>query len=223
MSIRPLTHERSQSRMSSDRSLDILLYDRLGSLHKPIDQRRQPVMRTPSRPSFTISRRVAVAGLGASGLGAALTGRGASAHDDATNLATHPAVGLWTNLVGPDTPPGLRAFNAIHGDGTISGMHSFGGPAAGAWRATGERSIQWLIKYLNIADTPGQYVEGTVTVFSSLTVDEDGTTAQEDAMIEIRDADDTVVGTFPYQSTFTRVPVEAPPAVGTPETATPAP
>ena len=175
---------------------------------------------TRSRTTESVSRRTALAGLGAGGLGVALGTRvhPASAQDV---MASHPIVGLWTHVSGPGTPPGLRAFTAIHGDGTLSSVHSFGGAGVGAWRATGERSVRWILKYLNIADAPGQFVEGTETVSGSLTVDDAGTTVTEESTIDIRTPDDAVVATFPFPTTFVRGPVEGPPATGTPEAGTP--
>ena len=175
----------------------------------------------PTRSPSALTRRAALAGLGAGGLGAALAARGASAQEATADRAAHPIVGLWTHVSGPETPPGLRAFTAIHGDGTLSSVHSFGGPGVGAWHATGVRSVRGILKYLNIADAPGQFVEGTVTVSGSLTVDEAGTTVTEESTIDIRTPDDAVVATFPFTTTFVRVPVEAPPATGTPAAGTP--
>ena len=136
-------------------------------------------------------------------------------------MASHPIVGLWTHVSGAETPPGLRAFTAIHGDGTLTSVHSFGGPGVGAWHATGERSVRWILKYLNIADAPGQFVEGTVTVSGSLTVDDAGTTVTEESTVDVRAADGAAVANFPFTTTFVRVPVEAPPAPGTPVAGTP--
>jgi hypothetical protein len=158
-----------------------------------------------------LSRRSALAGLGAGGIGVALAARGAAAQETADATA-HPIVGLWTHARGPETPPGLRAFTAIHGDGTVSMIHSFGGPGVGAWQPTGERSVQWLVTFLNIADTPGGFAEGTVTVAGTLTVDDAGTTVTEESTVEIRTPDNVVVGTFPFATTFNRVQVEAPSA-----------
>ena len=174
----------------------------------------------PTRSPSALTRRAALAGLGAGGLGAALVARGASAQEATADRAAHPIVGLWTHVRGPETPPGLRAFTAIHGDGTLSSVHSFGGPGGGAAPDTGERSVRWILKYLNIADAPGQFVEGTVTVSGSLTVDEAGTTVTEESTVDIRTRDDAVVATIPFTTTFVRVPVEAPPATGTPAAGT---
>ena len=71
---------------------------------------------------------------------------------------------------------------------------------------------------LNTAQVPGEFVEGTVTLTGSLTVDSAGTALTEDSTVDIRAADDSVVANFPYKTTFARVPVDAPPAAGTPVT-----
>jgi hypothetical protein len=136
-------------------------------------------------------------------------------------MAAHPIVGLWRQVTTAETPPSLRALNAIHGDGTLTSLHSFGGTGVVTWEATDKRAVQWLLMYFNIADVPGQFEEGTVTVFGTLTVDDTGDTVTEASTIEISAADGTVVATFPYQSTFVRVPVAAPAMTGTPEAATP--
>lgn len=174
---------------------------------------------TTHRTDTALSRRAALVGLGAGGLGVALAARGASAQDATTDLASHPVVGLWSLASGPGTP---RAINAMHGDGTITSLNSFGGLGLGAWQPTGERSIRKVLTFYNIAQVPGEFEEGTVTITASLTVDEAGTTMAEESTVEIRAADDTVLANFPSTGTFTRMTAEAPPAMGTPE-ATPAP
>ena len=57
---------------------------------------------TTSRSDSSVSRRAAVAGLGAGGLGLVMTGRGASAQD--ADMATHPIVGAWTLDFDPTNP-----------------------------------------------------------------------------------------------------------------------
>ena len=181
--------------------------------------KRHPVLPVPGLSRRTALGRIAAVGA-ALGLGGRL-GRAAAQEATPADMAAHPIVGLGTHVRGPETPPGLRAFTTIHGDGTLSSVHSFGGAGVGAWHATGERSVQWVVKYLNIADAPGQFVEGTVTVSGSLTVDEAGTTVTEESTVDIRTPDDAVVATIPFTTTFVRVPVEAPPATGTPAAGTP--
>ena len=67
-------------------------------------------------PQHPLSRRTALAGLSAAGLGLALTatGRGASAQEETGDLAGHPLTGTWAAL----TPGGV--VPQIHGaDGSI--------------------------------------------------------------------------------------------------------
>src|SRR5687768_1383285 len=54
------------------------------------------------RTGASVSRRAALAGLGASGLGLALAApvRHASAQDAAVDLTGHPVVGLWQEVAG---------------------------------------------------------------------------------------------------------------------------
>jgi hypothetical protein len=174
-------------------------------------------MNIPNNDS-PVSRRTALAGIGAGGLGlaAATTARSVAAQD----TATHPIVGLWTGVKAPGDPPGLNAFNTFHADGTLTSVHSFAGAGVGAWESTGERTANWIIKYLNIADAPGEFVAGTVTVWSALTVDADGNSHTEEAVIELKATDGTVVALFPFSATHVRV-VMGPPPLGTPEAGTP--
>ena len=174
---------------------------------------------TSSNIGDTVSRRTALAGLGAGGLGlaAAAAARPASAQES----ATQPFVGLWTQQKSADLPPGFINFTTIHADGTISSIHSFAGAGVGAWQATGERTGNWTVKFLNLAGEPGGYVSGVVTARSSLTLAEDDNTITEDAVIELTGSDGTNVGTFPFSTTHVRVNVEPPPPLGTPEPGTP--
>jgi hypothetical protein len=172
-----------------------------------------------AQPNHPLSRRTALAGLGVGGLGlaAAATARPAGAEQ----TGTHPVVGLWTQEKTADTPPGFVNFNTIHADGTSTSIHSFAGPGVGAWEATGERTATATGKYLNIAGEPGGYVTGVVTVWSTLTVDADGNTLTEQAVVELVAIDGTTVAKFPFSSTQVRVPVEPPPDLGTPAAGTP--
>jgi hypothetical protein len=146
----------------------------------------------------------------------------ATAHPaGAQDSAPQPFVGLWTQEKSADLPPGFVNFTTTHADGTISSIHSFAGPGVGAWRATGERTADWTIKFLNLAGEPGGFVSGVVTVRSSLTIATDGNSIVEDAVIELIASDGTNVGTFPFSTTHVRVAVEPPPPLGTPAAGTP--
>jgi hypothetical protein len=166
-----------------------------------------------------ISRRTVFASLGAGGLGLATAATARPAGAQAS--ATPPFVGLWTQKTSADLPPGFINFTTIHADGTVSSIHSFAGPGVGAWRATGERTADWTIKFLNLAGETGGYVSGIVTVRSSLAIATDGNSITEDAVIELIASDGANVGTFPFSTTHVRVSVEPPPALATPDAGTP--
>ena len=165
-----------------------------------------------------VSRRTALAGLGAGGLGVAvaITPR-VAAQDAPADLAVHPVVGLWSSVFNPESPPAPRAMIAFHGDGTLTSLNSFGGTGVGAWQASGERSVQMVLTFYNIAQVAGEFVDGTVTVSGVLTVDEAGTTLAEESTVDIRAADGTMVANIPVTGTFDRMTPDAPVPVGTPE------
>ena len=176
--------------------------------------------------SNPVSRRAALAGLGAGGLGLALAAaaRPAAAQDSTPGaMAGHPIVGAWYADFDPANPGTLFVFTSFHADGTRTDVHPFAGAGIGAWEATGERTGRAINKYQNIATAPGDFVQGTVTVWATVAVAEDGDSTTEDAVVELRGSDGTVVALFPFSGGSRRLVVEPPPPVGTPEAGTPAP
>jgi hypothetical protein len=184
----------------------------------------------------SVSRRTALAGLGAGGLGVALaaTARPASAQDaTAGAMANHPIVGVW--MVAAPTGPALAVFLA---DGTnIQGVPTaqagpqgvtFTGAQVGTWEPIGERGIHFTGVQL-LTDATGAFV-GSVTIDGHPVVSEDGLTIVDEApetTITIRDAAHNVVQVVtPYPggvpATGVRMSVGAPGfPEGTPGTATP--
>jgi len=161
----------------------------------------------------SVSRRTALAGFGAGGLGLALTAataRHASAQDTAGDLAGHPNVGVWM----VDSPIG-RAIAVYAADGSVitALAATQAGPAGvtysstqiGTWEATGERGTHLTVVQL-LSDGAGAYA-GSVTVDAFQEVSEDGQTWMSGAgsTITIRDATDNVVQEI----------ADPPPAVGT--------
>ncbi len=148
--------------------------------------------------------------------------RATVAQDTAPETATHPVVGTWSTEFEPAKPARLFLLVTFHADGSTVWSHPFGGIGIGVWTATGDRTVDTMVRFQNIADTPGDYVPGTVTTWSSFTVEgDDGLT--ERAVVEVRASDGTVVATFPHEpaNPFTRLTVEPPPSLDMPE-ATPA-
>ena len=140
-------------------------------------------MTTPQTGN-AVSRRTALAGLGAGGLGLALaaTARPAAAQDaTAEAMANHPIVGAW--MVAAPTGPALAVFLA---DGTnIQGVPTaqagpqgvtFTGAQVGTWEPVSERGIHFTGVQL-LTDATGAFV-GTVTIDGHPVVSEDGQTAR---------------------------------------------
>ena len=73
-------------------------------------------------------------------------------------MASHPIVGTWYFDFDPANPATLFVYSSFHADGTRTDLHPFAGPGIGSWVATGERTGQTILKYQNIANTPGDFV-----------------------------------------------------------------
>ena len=152
-------------------------------------------------PQHPLSRRTALAGLSAAGLGLALTatGRGASAQEETGDLAGHPLTGTWAVL----TPGGV--VPQIHGgDGSIIAAFppnyvdpalglTYQGPALGRWEADGERTGHFTFIQA-LSDANGTYV-GTFQLAAELEASADGQTwsGTPSAHIIMRDATNNVL------------------------------
>ena len=153
----------------------------------------------PVRPASTTTRRAALVGVGAGGLGMALAARGTSAQDAATDLAGHPLTGSWAVM----SPGGV--VPQLHGaDGSIIAFFppnyvdpalglTFQGPALGRWEADGERSGHFTFIQA-LSDANGAYV-GTFQLSAEIEASEDGQTWSGDdpPRIIMRDAANTVI------------------------------
>lgn len=145
-------------------------------------------MTTP-RTVGPVSRRTALAGLGASGLGVALaaTTRHASAQEATpAAMAGHPLVGTWIVDRNPADPTEIPTYNVITADGGVIDP-TVGG--AGVWEATSpdtanftltgtitDLSAYFLVRGSLVVDAGG----GTATAtYSSTIVAADGTTMDE--------------------------------------------
>jgi hypothetical protein len=158
-------------------------------------------MRVPSiLPSAVLSRRKAVAGLGAGGLGVALAARGASAQDaTAEAMANHPILGAWmaTTMFGP-------APSIFFADGSVvitvpvtqagpQGV-TFVSSEVGRWEPVGARGVHFTAVQLH-SDAAGVYT-GSVTIDGHPVVSEDGQTFLDESPESgptIRDAAGTVL------------------------------
>jgi hypothetical protein len=127
---------------------------------------------TTSRTTDSVSRRTALTGLGATGLGMALAAatHHASAQDATpTPMAGHPLVGTWIVDRNPADPTEMPTTNVLTADG---GLIDPSVGAVGVWAATGERTANFTLIAI-FAESGGSYF----IVRGSLAVDAAGDTA----------------------------------------------
>jgi len=154
----------------------------------------------PTQPTDrSLSRRTALAGLGATGLGLALGSSATAQEASLSDLAGHPLTGTWAAL----TPGGV--VPQIHGaDGSLIAAFppnyvdpalglTFQGPALGRWEADGERTGHFTFIQA-LSDANGTYV-GTAQLAAELEVGADGQTwsGTTSAHIIVRDAANNVL------------------------------
>lgn len=176
---------------------------------------------TTQQTGASVSRRAALAGLGAGGLGLALatTARQVSAQGATpTAMAGHPMVGTWIidrNTAVPVEPPVILVVTS---DGGV--IDPVGG-VAGAWRPTGARTGEWTL--VGIEARAGGYR----VVRSRWEVDAAGAAMSGPATVTIVAPNGTVVSSSHIMSRGIRLPIEPVEAGGKPlagfPTWTPAP
>jgi hypothetical protein len=151
----------------------------------------------------TVSRRTAVAGLGAGSLGLALAAsvRQASAQDGTpAALAGHPIVGTWVidrNTATTAEVPVVVVFT------DTGGFIDPGQGVAGVWEPTGPRSAaKTLIGF------PDGGAGGYAVIRATWEVDEGGDTMSGPAVVTVVTPDGTVVATNELTSRATRLRVD---------------
>jgi hypothetical protein len=166
-----------------------------------------------SRIATSLSRRTALAGLGAGGIGVALAapGRLAAAQDaPSADLADHPLTGTWLAMANPPLPedPPFAAPSLFGADGTVllvfpptqvgpQGV-TLNAPIMGVWAPDSERRGHFTAVQ-PLSDANGAYL-GTVTIDGYPEVSEDGQTFIDDgsrAVATIRDAAGAIVQQVP--------------------------
>jgi hypothetical protein len=143
-------------------------------------------MTTHQRDS-SLSRRTALAGLGATGLGLALaaTVRQASAQDATTEMASHPLVGTWMGGGSPNDV-GLAHFAAdgsfaVQGSVIATGPDGaliYSDPAMGVWEPVSARGAHLTFTWAS-RDATGA-VTGYTTVDGYPVASEDGLSLVDD-------------------------------------------
>ena len=165
---------------------------------------------TTSRTVAPVSRRAALAGLGAGSLGAALALAGRPAAAQGTDLAGHPLAGAWLAMANPPLPgdPPFAVPSFFNADGTVvllfppvaAGPNGpqFQAAVGGTWEADGGRTGHFTAVQA-LADADGAYL-GTVTIDGHPEVSEDGegfVDADPRSTVTIRDAAGAVVQQVP--------------------------
>jgi len=178
----------------------------------------------------SMSRRTALAGLGAGGLGVAVAAHAAhaSAQGASADVATHPVVGLWQFHGTPDPALGPQpGFETYHADGTYftwGGLNT--GCAQGLWRPTGDRTAEVLWVAIDTDPFPGgTEARGTATFHFTLEVNDADTTLTYSAgTLDVRDSYGTpLFPAGPFESpASTRVTFDVNPPTGSTVTEMPA-
>ncbi len=164
-------------------------------------------MKSP-RCTLSVSRRTALAGLGAGSLAIAVAARQATAQDATpTAMAGHPLVGTWIfdkDIATMTDVPSIVVFTA---DG---GLLDPSEGVAGAWQATGPRSAAWTL--VDFITDP----HGYVAIRSTAEIDDSGNALAGPYSVTIVGADGTVMFSGEASSTATRFQIEPIEAGGTP-------
>ena len=159
--------------------------------------------------SSSMSRRTALAGLGAGALGVSLTAAHHATAQDATPTVTaaHPIVGTWIIDRDITTATEAPSIVVVTADGGVIDPSQ---GVAGAWQVTGPRTVAWTL----VGTLPAN--EGTIVVRSAPEVDETGMNLTGPYTVTIVAPDGSVMATIPGDSTGVRLPIEPMEAGGTP-------
>jgi hypothetical protein len=171
---------------------------------------------TTSRTTDSISRRTALAGLGATGLGLALaaTTHHASAQDATpTAMVSHPIVGTWIVDRNPDDTADAPTLNVISADGTITDPVM---GVAGVWQATGPRTLNFTLVGITVETLAGGGAGSYAVIRGTGEVDDAGETLTGSASVTIVAADGTVLASLKGTNRAIRLHVEPEDAGGTP-------
>ena len=169
-------------------------------------------MNTP-RSDQLVSRRAALAGLGAGTAALALAATHPAVAQDATPdaAAAHPLVGAWLVAV-PADPSRTVALNTYGADGNVQVTIDTGNASHGTWEATGPHTAALTV--VGFAPDPNGGPTGLVTLRGSVEVDETGQNFRGEGDEAVTLPDGTVLGPFPDAVIGTRITVQP---AGTPD------
>jgi len=165
-----------------------------------------------SPPQSAVSRRTALAGLGAGGLGFALATTNRQTAAAALSTADHPLMGVWLAMANPsggDQDPQFPAPSIFAADGTVVlGFVSaqlnmqrdiqFGSPPLGVWEPYDAQTGHFTAVQA-LADKTGALI-GSLTIDGHPKVSDDGTSFVDDGSLvtlTIRDPAGKVVNVIP--------------------------
>jgi hypothetical protein len=179
---------------------------------------------TTSRTTATVSRRTALAGLGAGSLGLALaaTTRHAAAQEGTPANGGPDLAGSWRVVVTASTGRTFVTLSTFGTDGTAVTSTQPAQPAPpgsppgvvffsaahGAWEATGPTTANFTFVHLR-ASSEGQPL-GTTTPRVSITLGADGDTFSGEFVTTLADPAGNVVATLTGTVQATRIVAEAP-------------
>jgi hypothetical protein len=180
---------------------------------------------TTSPSSSFVSRRAALAGLGAGGLGVAMAARALNASaQDAMDPATHLLAGVWQWNAYPEQPE-LSNFAIFHPSGTYTEWQPVAGEAIGLWRPTGERTADLMFIFTDANPAIDVYEPGIVTFTITIEIDETGDALAAEGTIDVRDPGGVQRATVPFRRPATRLTFDSNPTTGsipaTPASGTP--
>ena len=167
---------------------------------------------TTSSRGQSVSRRSALAGIGAGGIALALaaTVHPAAAQEAATDLAKHPLAGTWLAMANPPLAdsPQVAVPSLFGADGTVLLMFpltqlgpqgtQFNAAMVGTWQADGERRGHFTAVQV-LSDADGTFL-GSVTIDGFPLVSEDGKTFVDDGskvVVTVRDAAGAILQELP--------------------------
>ena len=137
-----------------------------------------------------------------------------------TTTAQHPIVGTWRWVSNPAKPP--DAYAIFHADGTYIETGLFAGVVIGAWRATGERSVDVTMSFQDVDVSVAGVTPGMGTLWLAAEVDRTGNAMILRGSAELRSIENDVMfqgGGFEFRGTrmmVEPVPDFPPPPPGSP-------
>jgi hypothetical protein len=180
---------------------------------------------TTTNAGPSVSRRAALAGLGAGSVGIAFaaSARPTAAQDATAELVNHPVVGAWNFAATDPTNPDDRAFAAFHTDGTFSMVHAIAGASVGVWRPTGKRTGELTAKSVNNTFDAGGYRAGTNSLWLAFEVAPDAKSLTGPVTVALTNPDGSYFAGFEAVQTATRLEPQPAPSLESLKAGTPVP